>query len=129
VEIVEGNPNIRMGYKDEHFNDYCVLMGGEVSNSFMPLYELGYFFQALFLSAVGSAILKKGFISKYKSQEMDNTSLDETIRKDLLSLDDDILLHNLQSPMIAIVSALDTDVTPIRYNKHQLWRLRPDCFN
>jgi hypothetical protein len=81
VEIVEKNPNIRMGYKDEHFNDYCVLMGGEVSNSFMPLYELGYFFQALFLSAVGSAILKKGFISKYKSQEMDEPKLEDMIKK------------------------------------------------
>jgi hypothetical protein len=129
VEMEEEKPNIRIGYKDEHFNDYCVLMGGEVSNSFMPLYELGYFFQALFLSAVGSAVLKKGFISKYKSGVIDKIDLDEIIKKDLLSFDNNILIHNLQSPLIAIVSAMDTDVTPIRYNKHHLWRIKPESLN
>jgi hypothetical protein len=129
IEIIDGKPDIRMGYKDEHLNDYSILMGGEVSNSFMALYELGNFFQALFLSAIGSAVIKKGLISKYKSGIFDKVNLNEIIKKDLLSFDNNILVHNLQSPLIAIVSAMDTDVTPIRYNKHHLWRIKPESLN
>ena len=128
VEKTNDSSSIRMGFRDEKINDYCILMGGEVSNSFVPLYEVGYFFQALFLSAVGSCVLKKGWLGKYK-QIKNPDILTQNIKSDLESLDNQTILNNLKSPIIAIVSALDTDVTPTRYNKHQLWRLDPSVLS
>jgi hypothetical protein len=127
VEKTGGELRIRTGYKGENLNDYCVLMGGEVSNSFVALYEMAYFFQALFLSGVGSCVLKKGWLGKYKSVENPDI-LKQVITSDLLSLDNQTILNNLKAPLIGIVSALDTDVTPIRYNTHHLWRLDPNSF-
>jgi|GEM_PF-5607734 len=128
VEKNNDGLSIRRGLSGEKLNDYCILMGGEVSNSFVPLYEVGYFFQALFLSAIASCVLKKGWLAKYK-QITNQDILKESIRSNLEILDNQTILNNLKSPIIAIVSALDTDVTPIRYNKHHLWRLNPSVLS
>ena len=95
VEKTNDSLSIRMGFRGEKINDYCILMGGEVSNSFVPLYEVGYFFQALFLSAVGSCVIKKGWLGKYK--QIDNPdSLTQNIKSDLESLDNQTILNNLK---------------------------------
>ncbi|GHO51140.1 hypothetical protein [Ktedonospora formicarum] len=47
------------------------------------------------------------------------------MKTDLLSITDDEIMDGLSKPDIAIVANLDTDVVPLRYYKHHLWRLDP----
>jgi len=73
-------------------------------------------------------VIKKGWLGKYRLLK-DRELLDKIIVADLLSLDTQTIENNLKSPIIAIVSTLDTDVTAIRYNHHQLWGLIPEVLD
>lgn len=119
IEVVQGSEN-------DWNNDYAILIGGEVPNSFCTLYEAAYFFEALLLSAVGTAYLAK-FGPHDQSRRQENFSR-RRIKSHLLEITNDELLSALQRPSINIVSSLDTDIEPYRYVKHQLWRMRESAF-
>ena len=117
-----GNLEVITPFKGEGVNSYSIMMGGEIANSFTTLYEGEYFLKALFLSGLASVLIRNGFIAKYKellAKEVDN--LDDIIQNDLRGLDSDLILDNMKTPLVAIVSSLDNDIVPIRYNKHKYW--------
>lgn len=122
VEMHNGHPSIRKGKKSDKVNEYAIGTGGEVVNSYVTLYELGYFFICLFLAGVATAAIKKGFIETYKKTKKE--ALPKRIMSDLLHLTEKDILEGMKKPEIGIIGSLDTDITPLRYNKHQLWRLR-----
>ncbi|MDP3992870.1 MAG: methyltransferase domain-containing protein [bacterium] len=128
-KVIEQNSKLKvvLGTREEKLNNFSVGMGGEVVNSFCSLYEAGYFFQALFITAVGSAAIRNGWVARYQ-QGLADPTITEQIRADLMGLSSDAIFQNMCRPVIAIVSSLDTDVNPIRYNKHQLWRLPNEAF-
>jgi len=113
---------------DQKLNDFSLGIGGEVANSFCSLYEAAYFFRALFMSAVGSYFIRKNLISKYRDSKQDKTQILTQIKQVLIDLTENKIYTNLQKPLITIVSSLDTDVAPVRYNKHHLWQLDPESF-
>jgi hypothetical protein len=114
---------VRKGRADDKKSDYSLVTGGEVVNSFLPLYEVGYFFSSLFLAGIGTAVLHKNWLKKYKHSN--SKKVLEVIKADLISLTEDEIFAGIRKPVIGIVSCMDTDVIPIRYNKHQLWKIDP----
>lgn len=123
VELKGERPIIRNGCPEDKKSRFTVSTGGEVVNSFSPLYEVGYFFSCLFLAGIGTAILKKDLISKYK--HTNRRELLKVIKTDLAALKEKEIFEGMKNPVIGIISNMDTDVVPLRYNKHQLWRLDP----
>ncbi len=115
-----------LGTNEEKKNDFSIGMGGEVANSFCTLYEAAYFFQALFLSAVGTVAIRRGLLEKITGVEEETARLKITERELLLFTNDEII-HAMEEPDIAIVSSLDTDTEPVRYNKHDLWQLSDEA--
>ena len=113
-----------MEEKDK-LSDLCILMGGEVPNSFSPLYEMAYFFQAWFLAGIGTFFVKKYGMLNDEASKLDIKS---QISHDVLTLDEEELWENLKKPIVSIICSLDTDIEPYRYVKHQLWRLDEGCF-
>ncbi len=122
-KIVNNNDilSVALAETDEKFNDFSIGIGGEVSNSFCTVYEVAYLFQALFLSAIGTLAISKGNVERYR--KLNPASLDSIIKADLLKFGNNEIFRCLRNPKIAIVSSLDTDIEPVRYNKHQLWNL------
>jgi hypothetical protein len=125
VELAGKTPVVRKGKQSDKRSDYALATGGEVVNSFSPLYEVGYFFQCIFLAGVGTAALHKGLVNNYKHLVKKN--LLEVIKSDLSSLTEREIFEGMKKPEIAIISNMDTDVVPLRYLKHQLWRIDPSC--
>ena len=100
-------------------NDYAIVIGGEVPNSFSPLYEAAYFLEALFLSAFGTLYLGKYGASRGSGEE---------VRRNISAITGEEMLEAAKAPSINIISSLDTDIEPYRYVKHQLWRLGESAF-
>lgn len=100
-------------------NNYSVLIGGEASNSFCPLYEISSLFRGLFLTGVGTA-----FLNRYSNIIDHQKYLGRPkIALMLLDLDELALKDGMENPIITMVCDLDTDIEPYRYVKHQLWGL------
>jgi hypothetical protein len=118
--------SVELATKEEKLNDYSLGIGGEIANSFTTLYESAYFFRAIFLSAIGSYLIRNNTIEHY--QDLLETEMNIKIKKELLELTEREIFENLQNPLIAITCSLDTDIAPVRYNKHHLWRLKPEVF-
>ncbi|HLX54246.1 MAG TPA: hypothetical protein VKR58_09910 [Aquella sp.] len=100
---------------------YSIGMGAEVCNSFCTLYEMGSFFQSLFLSAIGSVFISEQLIDKLSVLNL--SEQENEIKNILLGLSEFQIEKHLSHPKIPIVVCLDTDVDPVRYNKHELWGL------
>jgi hypothetical protein len=120
-KVVEDGSSVtlRRCGKHEYINNYSVLIGGEVSNSFSPLYEVSSLFRGLFLTGVGTAFLNQ-YCPTIESQH--NFSI-PTIAQKLLQLSESDLKAGIEAPVISIICDLDTDIEPYRYVKHQLWGL------
>jgi hypothetical protein len=116
----DGMIKIFFASRQEKKNNFSIGMGGEVSNSYCTTYETAYFFQALFLSAIGTLALTNNRLEKYQQSK---TSATDEIKHDLLTYSNEEIFLAMQKPQIAIISSLDTDIEPVRYNKHQLWNL------
>lgn len=123
VELKKDKPFIRFGRAEDKKSRFTVSTGGEVVNSFSPLYEVGYFYSCLFLSGIGTAIIKKDLLTKYK--RTNRRELIKVIKADLAVLKEKEIFEGMKDPVIGIISNMDTDVVPLRYNKHQLWRMDP----
>lgn len=109
-------------YADK-ITDYSIGIGGECGNSFTTLYEAGYFMRALFLIGIGTYYLKSGFIHKSKFRSVSKFKFLWEIKNGLSKLSFEAIYDNIENSLISIYSSLDTDIAPIRYNKHQLWGL------
>ncbi len=119
VEESGGGIAVTMCTDTDRNNDYAIVIGGEVPNSFSPLYEAAYFLEALFLSAFGTAYLGRYGASRRSSGE---------IRACISAITGEEVLEAIRAPAINIISSLDTDIEPYRYVKHQLWRLGGSAF-
>jgi len=106
VDQPDGAFSIRRGQASDKFNDFAVSMGGEVVNSFSPLYEVAYFLQCLFLSGLATLFLESGRITFLKSVARQDYLM--RIRLELLSLNEDELDACIREPQVAIISTLDT---------------------
>src|SRR5438105_1034041 len=84
VEFDASSPRVRMGRLEDKKSDFIIATGGEVVNSFSPLYEISYFFNSLFLAGVGTAILHKNVLQQYK--KIAESERCEAIKSDLLLL-------------------------------------------
>jgi hypothetical protein len=118
-KVVEGGNSVILSRCDnsEYINHYSVLIGGEVSNSFSPLYEISSIFRGLFLTGVGTAFLYQ-YCPTTECQYI--FSNPEIIQK-LLQLSESDLKAGIEAPVISMICDLDTDIEPYRYVKHQLW--------
>lgn len=105
--------------------NYSIMIGGEICNSFCPLYEVAYFLQALALAGVATVLIESGELLSFHAIS-DNAIRIEEIKKRVAMIDGDLLLLGMQCPKICIISSLDTDIEAYRYMKHQLWRLSPN---
>ena len=114
--------------KNHKLNDFSLGIGGEVANSFCTLYEAAYFFRSLFLSAIGTHFIRNDLIQSYRNLKQDQALILTQIKQVLGDLTEAEIHTILQKPLITIVSSLDTDVAPVRYNKHHLWQLEPNSF-
>lgn len=114
-------PFVRKGRDSDKRSNYSLLTGGDIVNSFSPLYEIEYLFISLFLSGVGTAVINKKWLQKYK--RINKKLLVKTILSDLETLTEEEIFAGLKHPVIGIISRMDTDLVPMRYFKHQLWRL------
>jgi hypothetical protein len=128
-KVVERNGDVLLlkARREEKQHEYSIAFGGEVPNSFSPLYEAAYFFQSLFLSAVGTLVLKNALLTRYQTYTATD-ALKRQIRRDILEFSESDLWDGLQQPVIPMVSSLDTDIEPYRYVKHQLWRIDDRAF-
>jgi hypothetical protein len=118
--FVQGKERQKMG-------QYSIGMGAEICNSFCTLYELGSFFQALFLAGIGTTLMRQHSLEWLRTHlRLDSPRAFDDL---LLSLSEDDILEGMRNPLISIVICLDTDVDAVRYNKHQLWRLNPEAFH
>jgi hypothetical protein len=97
----------------------CIAMGGEIPNSFMCLYELSYFFECAALAAVATTIKKANCEAETQSNRIG------LAKEALLDASADDWESALSNPTTAVISTLDADIIPVRYGKHQLWRI-PD---
>lgn len=107
--------------------NYSIMIGGEICNSFCPLYEVAYFLQALVLAGVATVCIENGELVTFAAISDDETRL-QTIKKRITTMDGESILLGMQRPKVCIISSLDTDIEPYRYMKHQLWRLSPNVF-
>lgn len=107
--------------------NYSIMIGGEICNSFCPLYEVAYFLQALVLAGVATVFIESGELLSFHAIS-DNVIRLQEIRKRIEMIDGESLLLGMQCPKVCIISSLDTDIEPYRYMKHQLWRLSPNVF-
>ncbi|TYQ30498.1 hypothetical protein PseudUWO310_08230 [Pseudanabaena sp. UWO310] len=123
-KVVEEGDSVALTVCDvnEKINNYAVLIGGEVSNSFSPLYEISSIFRGLFLAGVGTAFLDR--FCPYAERQYDFSSA-EIVQK-LLQLSEVDLKNGIEAPVISIICDLDTDIEPYRYVKHQLWGLNEE---
>lgn len=121
-------PHIEIASNSRKKSIYSIGIGIEVANSFCTLYEAGSFIQALFLSIIGTYFYRCGEFDNLKCIR-DETLLTQKIEKILLNIAESDLHEALLDPVINIVACADSDVLPIRYNKHHLWRLSPDVFH
>jgi hypothetical protein len=110
--LPSGAPKVTPGtLKSTPFSSLSIMIGGEVANSFTPLYEFSYFMQALLLSAAFTAV----------KESIGNMSTVSEIEVALIQLEEAQLLAAISAPQVAIVSNLDTDIEPFRYAKEILW--------
>ena len=116
-------PLVRRGRESDKKTNYSLLTGGDIVNSFSPLYEIEYLFISLFLAGVGTAVINKKWLQKYK--KLNKKVLLREIMSDLETLTEEEIFSGLRHPVIGIISRMDTDLVPMRYFKHQLWRLDP----
>jgi hypothetical protein len=123
VDLDGVRPRVRLGRPEEKRSDYAIGTGGEVVNSYCTLYELGYMFMCLFLAGVGTAVLNSPTFRRHRDAESPSDL--PSIRTDLALLSEDEIVAGMRHPLVGIVASMDTDVVPLRYNKHQLWRLDP----
>jgi hypothetical protein len=113
-----GHIQVKKCDPSEKNNNYGILLGGEVPNSFCPLYEVSYFIQSLLLAGVGTAVLKKHdfFLGK-------QTISYDKVEKLVSELTEKEIEDGISNPTINIICSLDTDIEPYRYVKHHLWRI------
>lgn len=114
------NPSIVKGKRPTgKLANLSIMIGGEVANSFTPLYELTYFTQAWFLSSIATVILNSASANDLEKWRA-STDLD-CLKRCILNLEENEITDALRAPEIAIVSNLDTDIEPYRYAKHHFW--------
>src|SRR5437762_2668468 len=96
VDLTTNTPIVRKGRSSDKKSNYALGTGGEVVNSFSPLYEIAYFFQCLFLAGVGTATIRKGLIGKYK--RMNKGDMFEVIKSDLSALTEKDIFDGMKKP-------------------------------
>lgn len=110
----DGDPRIERGIpRASPHAHLSIMIGGEIANSFTPLYEFSYFAQALLLSATYTVAI----------DSLCKTSTLSEIESCLVNLSEAEIIGAIRSPAVSIVSNLDTDIEPCRYAKEQLWRI------
>lgn len=103
------------------FTNGGIRIPGEETNSFCTLYEVGYFVNALFLSAVTSALP----IEDYRGHAQEQ-GLALRVVSDIFDLSSDRIDYFFKNPRVPIVSWLTDDVEPYRFRKEMLWGLAPE---
>ena len=117
----KGELSIRKACPRDTVNDFAIGMGGEIPNSFSPLYEISYFFQCLFLSSVATVFLKT--YDRYWLRDLEPKLIRIKVLEFIETLSGDDIAAAMQSPTIPIICSLDTDIELLRYGKHQLWNI------
>jgi hypothetical protein len=120
-KVVEDGDAVSLRLCDggERVNHYSVLIGGEVCNSFSPLYEISSLFRGLFLTGVGTAFLGRYGDVVEKGRMLERGEIAEMVT----GLEEGELRSGIENPVVSIICDLDTDIEPYRYMKHQLWGL------